>query len=128
MNQGRIKVLVIVDDAEKREWIVCCLEKAGYYPTIGATSEEGIKKFRQDGPQVIIMNYDPEQPLIRAFTAEINKDVTILVLGPDDEKMEFEAFDQGADTYLKKDATPKEVVARLKILLRSSPRRRVKVE
>jgi len=117
----QITVLVVDDDPSIVELMKDFLENDGFRVETACDAEEALARFRQTGPQCVLL--DIMMPgrsgfdlcrNIRAFS-----DVPILFLsarGGDVDKIR--GLGIGADDYIVKSASPGEVVARVKAVLR----------
>lgn len=119
-----MKNVLIVDDEEKiREVIVSYLNKEGYHTREAATGTEALEILRSEPVHLIILDLMlPDLPgeeicqQIRRFSA-----VPILMLtakSAEDERIQ--GLLMGADDYVVKPFSPREVVARVKAILRRS--------
>ena len=117
-------VMVIEDEKEIRDLVRYNLEKAGYRVAAAGDGEEGLKQLFASRPDALVL--DLMLPgingleIVREVRGEpLTHDLPVLVLTARSAEMDkLLGFEQGADDYLTKPFSPRELVARLKALLR----------
>jgi len=117
-------VLIADDDAQIRDLLTLYFEKEGFVVKTAADGAETIVKVQQFAPSLVIL--DIMMPVIDGLEAcrQIRRfsRVPIIMLtacGEDDERIL--GLDTGADDYIAKPFNPREVVARVKAVLRRAP-------
>lgn len=117
-------VLIADDDAQIRELLTLYFEKEGFVVKTAADGAETIVKVQQFSPSLVIL--DIMMPVIDGLETcrQIRRfsRVPIIMLtacGEDDERIL--GLDNGADDYIAKPFNPREVVARVKAVLRRAP-------
>ena len=119
------KVLVIDDEKPISDIIKFNLEKEGYEVVTAFDGEEGLEKVESDQPDLIIL--DLMLPKIdglevaKRVRAKHNTPI-IMVTAKDSELDKVLGLELGADDYLTKPFSPREIVARLKAVKRTSRR------
>lgn len=117
-----IRILVIEDEKRVADLIKIGLEENGYQAVVAYDGEMGLRLFQSDSFQLIIS--DIILPRLNGFELcrEIRKtdeQIPILMLtalGTADDKLE--GFDMGADDYMVKPFDFRELLARVKVLLK----------
>ncbi len=114
-------ILVIDDDIKVLELIEVYLNKEGYMVTLASSGEEGLKKFSETNPDLIIL--DIMMPGIdgREVCKKIRSvsDVPIIMLSARSEEFDkVLGLELGADDYVTKPFSPREITARAKAILR----------
>jgi two-component system alkaline phosphatase synthesis response regulator PhoP len=121
-------VLVVEDESSIASFVALYLKNAGYAVRTAATGNEALAQFQASPPALIVL--DLMLPDIDGIEVcrRIRKssDVPILMLTARDEDVDkIIGLEVGADDYLTKPFNPRELVARVKsILRRASPERR----
>lgn len=115
------RILVVDDERTIAKGIKFGLEKEGYEVSVAHDGEEALKLFKEDEPDLIVL--DLMLPEVDGFEVcrRIRKssDVPIVMLtarGDDIDKIL--GLELGADDYVTKPFNPRELVARVKAILR----------
>ena len=120
-----MKILVADDDPISRRLIQSCLTEAGYDVSVAVDGAEALEKIsRSDSPRVLVL--DRTMPHVdgvdvcRAIRKKaMEPDVYIILLTGKGEREEIvEGFEAGADDYITKPFSPRELVARIRSVLR----------
>jgi two-component system response regulator ResD len=119
MSEGLI--LVVDDEAHIRELVRLYLEKEGFKVTAAADGEEALRKARTLSPQLIIL--DIMLPKLDGWDVcrEVRKTARTPIIMLTAKGEEFDkvlGLELGADDYLTKPFSPRELVARVKAILR----------
>lgn len=117
-------ILVIEDEPQTQEVLRINLEKEGYAVIIASSVEQGIVFAKREWPDLIIL--DITQPSINGFDAckslRAQKDTSaipiIILSDSDDVTDKIIGLELGADDYLSKPYSPRELSARIKARLR----------
>ena len=121
-------ILVVEDESSIASFVSLYLKNAGYVVRTAATGIDAISEANAYSPALIVL--DLMLPDIDGIEVckrlRQNSDVPILMLTARDEDIDkIIGLEVGADDYLTKPFNPRELVARIKsILRRSSPERR----
>jgi DNA-binding response OmpR family regulator len=128
MAAGHQTVLVVEDESSIASFVALYLKNAGYAVKTAATGGEGLRLATSDEPDLIVL--DLMLPDIDGIEVckrvRQRSDVPILMLTARDEDIEkIIGLEVGADDYLTKPFNPRELVARVKsVLRRATPERR----
>jgi DNA-binding response OmpR family regulator len=119
-------VLVIEDEKEIRDLIRYNLERAGFRVAAVGDGEEGLKRLFASRPDAVVLDLmlpgRSGLEVLREVRAETStRDLPVLVLTARAAEMDkLLGFEHGADDYLTKPFSPRELIARLQALLRRS--------
>ncbi len=115
-----MKTVLVIDSDEDRRSLVTALQGAGFRVLEEVESGNGLRKAVDEDPGAIIIDEDMPPidgiellPVLRSFT-----DSLIVVKGSGGGQVAAQALLQGADLYLPRWASVKEVLARVHALLR----------
>ncbi|MEH7385210.1 response regulator transcription factor [Bacillus sp. JJ1521] len=126
------KVLVVEDEQSIITLLQYNLQQAGYEVITAMDGEEGLEKALAEMPQIIVL--DLMLPKLDGIEVckqlRQNKvEIPILMLtAKDDEFDKVLGLELGADDYMTKPFSPREVVARLKAILRRTSKKEVNLE
>src|SRR3954468_24199157 len=127
-SKGQQTVLVVEDEASIASFVALYLKNAGYTVRTATTGGEALAQVNAQLPDMIIL--DLMLPDIDGLEVckriRQRSDVPILMLTARDEDVDkIIGLEGGADDYLTKPFNPRELVARVKsILRRATPERR----
>ena len=115
------KILVCDDDKNICELLRLYLEKDGYTVTIANDGEEALEKFRIEQPELILL--DIMMPKLDGWQVcrEVRKksDCPIIMVTAKGETFDkVLGLELGADDYVTKPFDPKEIIARIKAVMR----------
>lgn len=118
------KILIIEDEAPIREMLAFIIEKNGYEPLEAASFKEA-KTFLIDPLPVLILldwmlpDTNGIQIAKQLKRSEHTKDIPIIMLtARGEEEDKIKGLEVGADDYMTKPFSPKELMARIKAVLR----------
>lgn len=117
-------ILVIEDDPQIQASIKANLEKEGFTVIVASDGEAGIELARKNKPDLIILDLTLPQfngfdvtKALRALTD--TQSIPIIILNTNDDVMDkIIGLELGADDYLVKPFSPRELLARIKARLR----------
>lgn len=118
------KVLVVEDEAPIREMLCFVLEENGYTTLEAADFDAGLEQLSEPYPQLIIVDWmlpggSGIEYIRRLKQQEITRRIPVVMLtarGEEDDKVR--GLEVGADDYIVKPFSPKELLARLKAVMR----------
>ncbi len=120
-----ISVLIVEDDRHIAELLQLYLQKEGYAVTLAYDGGEGLARFRESEPELVLL--DVMMPvmdgwtLCKAIRAQSNVPIIMLTAKSEtDDKVT--GLRSGADDYITKPFEMKEVLARMEAVLRRSER------
>ena len=119
-------LLVVEDDARLRDRLARFLTGEGFRVTAAADAADARARMRGISPDLLVLDVmmpgESGLDLTRSLRAEPGNDIPVLMLtargAPEDRIAGFEA---GADDYLPKPFEPRELVLRIRALLRRAP-------
>ncbi len=129
MAANSAPILVVEDESSIASFVALYLKNAGYSVRTTATGNEALESVEQDSPALIVL--DLMLPDIDGIEVcrriRATSDVPILMLTARDEDVDkIIGLEVGADDYMTKPFNPRELVARVKsILRRATPERRL---
>lgn len=115
------KILIIEDDRKIADLVKLYLEKENFETIIAYDGKDGLEKFFKESPQLVILDLMlPEMDgLTVAKSIRSKSDCSIIMLtAKDEESDKIIGLELGADDYISKPFSPKEMVARVKAVMR----------
>jgi two-component system, OmpR family, response regulator len=115
------RILIVDDDLHIREVIRVALKKAGMSVAEARDGKEALTRFSSDRPDLIILDIGMPEFDGLDVCREIRKssDVPILFLSARDEEIDrVLGLEIGGDDYVTKPFSPRELVARVNVILR----------
>jgi two-component system phosphate regulon response regulator PhoB len=120
------RILVVEDEADIREMLVVNLRHAGLDPLSAESAEEAVALIEGTPPDLIVLDW----MLPGRSGVDLAKDLrahpklrtipVIMLTARAQEGDKLQAFDVGADDYMTKPFSPRELVARVRAMLRRS--------
>ena len=118
---GKAKILVVDDEQSILDLVTAYLEKEGYEYRSAMDGRSGLKSARMFKPDIIVLDIMlPGMDGIEALT-ELRKDsdaYVIMLTAKAEETDKIVGLSVGADDYLTKPFSPRELMARIKAALR----------
>ena len=117
----REKILIIEDDIKISDLVKLYLEKDGFRVAVANDGKQGLEKIAKENPDLIILDLMlPEiDGLTIAKSVRAESHIPIIMLTAKDEETDkIVGLEIGADDYVTKPFSPKELIARVKALLR----------
>lgn len=114
-------VLIVDDDGDIRDVVRIALSQAGYQTEEAADGRAGLDAIARIKPDLVVLDIGlPEMDGLEVCrTVRVNSEVPILFLtAQGDEIDRIVGLEMGADDYLPKPFSPRELVARVKAVLR----------
>jgi two-component system alkaline phosphatase synthesis response regulator PhoP len=119
-------VLVVEDEADVAELIRYNLTREGYGVVVASSGGEAIRRAREEPPDAILLDIMVPQlngwEICRRLKqeADTRRIPVIMVSGRTEEGDKVLGFEMGADDYVTKPFSPRELVARVRAVLRRS--------
>ena len=114
-------VLVVEDEPKITELLELYLERDGYQVTIASNGASALEMFRRQAPDLVLLDINlPEVDgleVCRQLRRESSVPV-IMLTARDEEADKLVGLELGADDYVTKPFSPREVVARVRAVLR----------
>lgn len=118
------RILVVEDDPAIQELIRFTLEKAGLQAALAGSAEEALAQLKEALPDVVLIDWMLPRMSGLALARQL-RDATrteklplIMVTARGEEADRVAGLEQGADDYLVKPFSPRELVARIQAVLR----------
>ena len=121
MAAPKRRILVIEDDPKTSDIVRLYLEHDGYQVTAAYDSNEGLALAREEKPDLIVL--DLLLPGVSGLevcrTLRLESDVPVIMLTAlSTEQVKLEGLELGADDYVTKPFSPRELTARVRAVLR----------
>ncbi|ACQ93667.1 two component transcriptional regulator PhoB, winged helix family [Tolumonas auensis DSM 9187] len=121
-----MRVLVVEDEAPIREMLCFMLEQKGYEPVEAADFTEAVALVKEPYPELILLDWmipggSGIQFIKLMKQEELTRNIPIVMLtarGEEEDKVR--GLEVGADDYITKPFSPKELTARIKAVMRRS--------
>ena len=119
-------VLVVEDDIDIREMLAFSLEKAGYAVVQTEDAELALEKLGTLLPDIMLVDWmlpgmNGPEFVRRIRRDDLTKNIPVIMLTARSEESDvLKGFETGVDDFLTKPFSPKELLARMKSLLRRS--------
>ncbi len=118
------RILVVEDERDIRDLIQHHLEKAGFEVRVAADGQEAFRKIQEGSPDLILLDLMlPEmdgKDLTKLLKArDQTREIPIVMLTAKSEEVDrIVGFELGADDYISKPFSPRELVLRLQAVLK----------
>ena len=120
------KILVIEDDRAIQKALTRLFESEGYRLEIAATGTAGLEAFRAAAPNLVVLDLKlpgvPGRDVCRDIKKEAPSLPIIIVSATTDEVDKVLLLELGADDYVTKPFSPRELLARVRAVLRRASR------
>ena len=119
-------VLVVEDDQDIRDMLVFSLQRAGYSVVETEDAEQAIDKLGAIIPEIMLVDWmlpgmEGPEFVRRIRQDELTQNIPVIMLTARGEETDkLRGFDVGIDDFVTKPFSPKELLARMKALLRRS--------
>jgi len=125
-KMSKYTVLIVEDEDAIREMLVIILEQVGFQVVAVSSAEEAQKALADDIPDLILLDWMLPGMSGVEWARRLKKDEScktlpiILLTARGEEEDKVNGLDCGADDYVTKPFSPKELIARIKAVLRRS--------
>jgi diguanylate cyclase (GGDEF)-like protein len=119
-----VRILIVDDDPDIRDVLKLTLAEENYEVVEAGDGEEALKIITGKSPDLVLLDYKIPKLNGRQVCAKIKKDLllrhlpVIMVTGKGDVSDKVSGLDAGADDYIVKPFEPKELLARIRMVLR----------
>jgi len=119
-------ILVVEDEREIQELLAHYLRKEGFTPVLAADGETALSKARKEKPDLVLLDIllpkSDGLEVLRAIRSDVGlaRTPVVMLTAKGDETDRVVGLELGADDYIPKPFSPREVVARIKAILRRS--------
>jgi diguanylate cyclase (GGDEF)-like protein len=123
-----IKILVVDDDPDIRDILKLTLSEENYEVIEAQDGEEALKLISTKSPNLILLDYKIPKVDGREVCRRVKKDILlrhlpiIMVTAKGDINDKVNGIDAGADDYVVKPFEPKELLARIRMVIRRTER------
>jgi len=123
-----IKILVVDDDPDIRDVLKLTLSEENYEVLETGDGEEALKFIKTKSPDLVLLDYKIPKVDGREICRQVKKDLLlrhlpiIMVTAKGDIDDKVGGIDAGADDYVVKPFEPKELLARIRMILRRTQR------
>jgi len=120
------KILIVEDEKEIRDLLAHYLTKEGFTPLLAPDGETAVLKARKEKPDLVLLDILLPKAdgleVLRAIRSDesIGRTPVVMLTAKGDETDRVVGLELGADDYIPKPFSPREVVARIKAILRRS--------
>jgi DNA-binding response OmpR family regulator len=119
-----VKILVVDDEPENRDFLKMILERAGYRVVLAVDGQDGFEKLTEENPDIAIL--DVNMPRMNGFElcgkirgSPDHKTIPILILSVrSEERNQIKGYELGADDYLPKPFNTNVLISRIQTLER----------
>ena len=125
MTPAKPRILIVEDESGIADTLQYALRTDGFEPRWSGTGEGALQMLRDGGVDLVIL--DVGLPVLNGFEVfrrlrEFSKGPALLLTHRSDEIDRVVGLELGADDYVAKPFTPRELVARVRTILRRSAR------
>ncbi len=123
---SNLKILIVEDEDAIREMLVMVLEHASFQVIEAATAEMALQRMAEETPDLILLDWMLPGMSGVDFARRMKKEESfhdlpiILLTARGEEEDKVRGFELGVDDYVTKPFSPKELVARVKAVMRRS--------
>ena len=117
------RILVVEDEAPIREMVCFVLEQNGYQPLEAEDYDSAVTRLSEPFPDLVLLDWmlpgGSGIQFIKHMKREaLTRDIPVMMLTARGEEEDVRGLEVGADDYITKPFSPKELVARIKAVMR----------
>ena len=121
---NNIRILIAEDEDRMRELLKIYIEKEGFGVDEASDGDEALQKLKSNEYSMVLL--DVMMPVIDGWTVcreirKLSSVPVIMITARAEEYDKLYGFELGVDDYIVKPFSPKEVIARMKAILKRSP-------
>lgn len=118
---GAAHILLVEDDRSLAQWMADYLVEQGYAVSLADRGDEALRLIEQDNPDLVVL--DLKLPVLHGFEVcramrAFSQRPILMLTASDQEQVEVEGLQLGADDFLAKPVRPRVLLARIQALLR----------
>ena len=121
---SKSKILIVEDDRDIAGMVEYNLREEGYETLSAFNGEDGVKLAKKESPDLVIL--DIMLPIINGFEVcrilkkeQITADIPVIILSAKSQETDkVVGLELGADDYITKPFSPRELIARIRAILR----------
>jgi len=123
-----VKILIVDDDPDIRDVLKITLSEENYDVIEAEDGEKALAMIKSQSPNLVLLDYKIPKIDGREVCRQVKKDLLlrhlpiIMVTGKGDINDKVNGMDAGADDYVVKPFEPKELLARIRMILRHTER------
>ena len=118
----RRRILLVEDDPKTRSTVALYLQREGYDVATAADGEEALRVARERNPHLVVLDLMLPRvdglEVCRVLRASSGDPAIIMVTARSTEEDKLTGLDLGADDYVTKPFSPRELMARIRAVLR----------
>ncbi len=124
----RAKILIVDDDPDILDILKLTLDGENYDVIQAANGEDALKLVQAKSPNLLILDYNMPRMNGKEICQKVKKDLLlqhlpiIMLTGKGEVVDKVQGIDAGADDYIVKPFEPKELLARIRMILRRTER------
>jgi len=124
MNSDKTSILIIEDEPSIAELIEYTMAEAGWSPTVVHTAADGWDAIQRRMPHLVLLDWMlPDQSGLRLLSRlraerQLQSMLVMMLTAKSMEEDKISGLDNGADDYMTKPFSPRELTSRVKALLR----------
>jgi DNA-binding response OmpR family regulator len=116
-----VKILLVDDDPDLLDVTAYALRREGFDVLVAADGVQALRRWEADRPDLVVL--DVGMPHLSGMDVcrkirQVSETPVIMLTGASDEQRVLDAFENGADDYVRKPFSPKQLALRVRAVLR----------